>query len=192
MKTLIITAHPSSKGFTHRIAEAYKAGAESVGVTVEILDLYKESPRQDFFSFENIRDVRVDLIRDSYQAKITESDNIVFIHPLWWGAMPAILKNFIDINISAGFAFRYIKGRPVGLLKGKTANVYITCDGSKWLYRFLGMPFRTTWSVITLFVCGLKVRKIKLLDKKFKKTEDQLVKFLEGVKRDGASLAAGK
>ena len=38
---LIITAHPSSKGFTHKIAESFKTGAEASGKTVEILDLYK-------------------------------------------------------------------------------------------------------------------------------------------------------
>lgn len=188
MKSLIITAHPSSKGFTHRIAEAYKAGAESSGVTVEILDLYKENPKQGFLTFENVKDPTIDPLRDSYQNKIREADNIVFIHPLWWGAMPAILKNFIDINISSGFAFRYIKGKPVGLLKGKTASVYITCDGSIWLYRFLGLPFKTTWSVIVLYVCGLKIRKIKIFDKKYKKTEPELLAILENVKKDGKKL----
>ena len=188
MKTLIITAHPSSYGFTHRIAEAYKAGAESVGVEVEILDLYKEPIKQGFLSFENIKEQVVDPLRDSYQKKITEANDIVFIHPLWWGAPPAIMKNFIDCNISAHFAFKYVNGRPVGLLKGRTASVYITCDGSIWLYMFLLLPFKIIWRVITLGVCGFKVRRISVLDKKFKKTEVQLVNFLEKVNRDAKSL----
>ena len=56
MHTLIITAHPSSQGFTHKIAEAYQAGSVSQGATVEILDLYKTPYRQDFYAFENIRE----------------------------------------------------------------------------------------------------------------------------------------
>ena len=51
MKTLIITAHPSSLGFTHKIAEAYKTGAQSIGCEVEILDLYKESVKQSNLFF---------------------------------------------------------------------------------------------------------------------------------------------
>ena len=188
MKTLIITAHPSSKGFTHRIAEAYKEGAQSSGLEVEILDLYKEPILQGYLSFENIKDKTVDLLRDSYQNKIWEASDIVFIHPLWWGAPPAIMKNFIDCNVSAGFAFKYVKGRPVGLLKGRTASVYITCDGAMWLYRLLGIPFRMTWSLITLRVCGLKVGKISIFDKKFKRTEEEHAKFLEGVKKDAKKL----
>ena len=189
MKTLIITAHPSSKGFTHKIAQAYKDGAQSVGVEVEILDLYKQSPKQDFLSFENVKDASVDVLRDSYQNKIKEANDIVFIHPLWWGASPAIMKNFIDCNFTSGFAFRYIKGRPVGLLKGRTASTYITCDGSIWLYRLLGLPFKTIWGVIFFYVCGLKKRNIRILDKKFKKTEQELDKFLEKVKNDAKKLA---
>ncbi|MEI6553320.1 MAG: NAD(P)H-dependent oxidoreductase [bacterium] len=188
MKTLIITAHPSSQGFTHRIAESYKVGAESVGASVEILDLYKEPIKQGFLSFENIKDPSVDPLRDSYQKKITEANDVVFIHPLWWGAMPSIMKNFIDCNISAHFAFKYVNGRPVGLLKGRTASVYMTCDGSIWLYRLLGLPFKTIWGIITLRVCGFKVRRVSVLDKKFKKTEVQLSAFLEKVKKDAIKL----
>ncbi len=187
MKSLIITAHPSSKGLTHRIAQAYKTGAESKGVEVEILDLYKE-PRQDFLAFENLKDPTIDPLRDSYQGKIKEAGDIVFIHPLWWGATPAIMKNFIDCNFSAHFAFKYVNGRPIGLLKGRTASVYITCDGSIWIYRLLLLPFKIIWSIIFLRVCGLKVGKIRILDKKFKRTETELTSFLEKVKVDAGRL----
>ena len=188
MKSLIITAHPSPKGFTHRIAQSYKEGAESVDVNVEVIDLYKEQNKQGFLTFENIKDPSTDPLKDSYQKKISEADDLVFIHPMWWGAPPAILKNFIDCNISAGFAFKYVKGRPVGLLKGKTASVYITCDGSMWMYRLLGVPFKTIWSILILRLCGLKVRKISILDKKFKKTEEELNDFLKSVKQSAIEL----
>lgn len=188
MKSLIITAHPSSLGFTHRIASAYKAGVESVGGEVEILDLYKESCNQEYLSFENIKDSSIDTLRDLYQKKITEANNIVFIHPLWWGSMPAIMKNFIDCNFTPGFAYRYVNGMPVGLLKGRTASVYITCDGSVWLYRFMGNPFKIIWRFIILYVCGLKVKKISVLGKKFKKTEVQLDSFLKKVNKDARRL----
>ena len=188
MKTLIITAHPSPKGFTHKIAEAYKSGAESVGVDVEIIDLYKEPVRQPYLTFENIKDLKADQLRDHYQNKIKEANDIVFVHPLWWGAPPAILKNFIDCNFSSQFAFKYVNGRPVGLLNGRTAGVYITCDGSMWIYRLLALPFKIVWGLIVLRTCGLKVRKISVLDKKNKKTEEELVKFLETVKNDARKL----
>jgi putative NADPH-quinone reductase len=158
MKTLIITAHPSSKGFTHQIAEAYKKGCEvkarasvengpkftasidggsptdtteqSTSTTsessVEILDLYKTDIKQDFLRYEERSDMaKPDSAREAMQAKIASADDIVFVHPMWWVSPPAILKNFIDVNFAAHFAFRYINGKPVGLLKGKTTSVVI-------------------------------------------------------------------
>ena len=184
MKTLIITAHPSSKGFTHKIADIYKS---NVLGDVEVIDLYKEE-RQPFLSFENIKEPSADPIKDKYQTKIKEANNIVFIHPLWWGGTPAILKNFIDCNLTSGFAYKYINGRPNGLLKGKTASVYITCDGSMWTYRILGIPFKTIWTILILRLCGFKIKKFSVLDKKFKRTEDELNNFLEKVKLDARNI----
>ncbi len=57
MKTLIITAHPSSKGFTHAIAQALKEERESKGAHVEIIDLYRTDLKQDFLRFEEAREM---------------------------------------------------------------------------------------------------------------------------------------
>lgn len=54
------------------------------------------------------------------------ADELVFVFPIWWGDAPAILKNFIDCNFHSGFAFRYENGRPIGLLKGKSARIIAT------------------------------------------------------------------
>ncbi len=183
MHTLIVTAHPSTKGFTHQIAEAYKKGKESKGDTVEILDLYKTDLQQGYLKFENIREdlSQPDPVRSAMQEKITKADNIVFIHPLWWLGSPAIMKNYIDVNFSAHFAFKYVNGRPVGLLKGKTAAVFITCDGSLWMYRCLAMPFKVIWKYPILMLCGLKVKAFEVLDKKLFRTDAEKQAFLDKV-----------
>lgn len=192
MKTLIVTAHPSSKGFTHQIAEAYKKGREAkalaLGVSaeseVEILDLYKTDIKQDFLRYEERADMgKPDPARDAMQAKITAADNIVFIHPLWWVSAPAILKNFIDVNFAARYAFRYVNGSPVGLLKGKTGAVFITCDGPRWLYWLIAMPFRTIWIHGIIQLCGIKVKAFKLFDRKMFRTEEEKAKFLQKVEK---------
>ncbi len=183
MKTLIVTAHPSSKGFTHQIAEAYKNAQEKRGVEVEILDLYKTELKQDFMRFEEPSDMgNPDLVKDAMRKKITEANNIVFVHPMWWVSMPSILKNYIDINFGARYAYRYINGRPVGLLGGRTASVYITCDGSRWIYYVIGMPFWIIWKFGILGFCGMKVKRIKLFDRKLFRTDDEKKAFLDKVK----------
>ncbi|MEI6490710.1 MAG: NAD(P)H-dependent oxidoreductase [bacterium] len=181
---LIVTAHPSSLGFTHKIAEAYKAGSEEVGNTVEILDLYKTDLKQDFLKFENPHDMgNPDTVRDIMKKKITDANELVFVHPMWWISPPAIMKNWLDNNLSSGFAFKYENGRPVGLLKGKTARVFITCDGAMWLYWLIAKPFWTIWNFGILGFCGLKVKGITVLDKKFKRTDAEKEAFLDKVKK---------
>lgn len=181
---LIITAHPSSLGFTHKIADAYKMGSEEVGNTVEILDLYKTDLKQDFLKFENPRDMaNPDSVTEIMHKKITEANELVFVHPMWWIGAPAIMKNWLDNNFSAHFAFKYENGRPVGLLKGRTARVFITCDGAMWLYWLIAKPFWTIWNFGILGFCGIKVKGITVLDKKFKRTDAEKEAFLSKVKK---------
>ena len=182
-KVLIVTAHPSSKGFTHRIAAAFSEGAKEVGKEVEIIDLYKTNLKQDFLSYEEKSDMaKADPIRTAIQQKIAESHELVFIHPLWWMSMPAIMKNFIDINISAKFAFYYKNGWPVGMLKGKKGHVFITCDGRMWMYWLMAVPFRTIWNLGILRFCGVKPATFKVLHEKYRRDETYLQKFLDMVK----------
>jgi NAD(P)H dehydrogenase (quinone) len=177
-RSLVITAHPSSKGFTHQIAEAYKKGVESVGGSVEILDLYKTDLKQDFLRFESPKEIAPNPARTAIQEKITAADEIVFIHPLWWLGPPAILKNFLDQNISAHFAFRYVNGKLEGLLKGKTSCVFITCDGKRWLYTLMAMPFWSIWKFAVIEYCGMKLRAFKIMDKKTWAPQAKLDAFL--------------
>jgi len=180
---LIVTAHPSSRGFTHRIAEAYKTASEKAGHTVELMDLYKTDLKQDFLRFEDPHEMKNGSpARDAIQAKITLANELVFVHPMWWVSPPAIMKNFLDNNLSSGFAFKYENGRPKGLLKGKTARVYITCDGPMWLYWMIAKPFWTIWNFGVLGFCGVKVKGITVLDQKFKRTDAEKEAFLEKVR----------
>lgn len=187
-KALVITAHPSSKGFTHKIAEAYIKGVTQAGGEAELLDLYKTDLKQDFLRFESVREIAPDAARTAIQAKITAADELVFIHPLWWLGPPAILKNFLDQNISARFAFQYVNGKRVGLLKGKSACVFITCDGSMFLYTLLAQPFRITWQLAVILYCGMKNRAFKVLDKKTWRSEADQQKFLTKIEKIGAGL----
>jgi NAD(P)H dehydrogenase (quinone) len=188
MNTLIITAHPSSRGFTHKIAESYKQGKLLNGHTVEILDLYS-APRQDFLVFENKHEERADqiIIRDQMQQKISWADELVFVHPLWWGGAPAIMKNWIDVNFSSGFSHRYENGKAVKMLTGKTARVFITCDAPAFIYNFLANPFKSIWSIITFGYVGIKCKSIVVFGGKRSKKPEEIERFLEKVKQLGQS-----
>jgi NAD(P)H dehydrogenase (quinone) len=189
MNILIITAHPSSAGFSHRIAQSYADGAKN-SHTVEILDLYKTELKQDFLCFENIKELETDTIKKTLQQKISWADELVFVHPLWWGGAPAIMKNFIDQNFTAGFAYKYISRPhipkalnllPEGLLKGKKARVFITFDAPFLVYLFMVLPFVTIWNVFIFSFCGIKIGSIRLYDRMRYRSEVHKLKWLEKV-----------
>ncbi len=184
MKTLIVTAHPSSQGFTHAIAGVIKEEREKKSGEVEILDLYKTEHKQDFLRFENIKELPKDPVRDAIQAKISGSDEIIFIHPVWWISMPAIMKNFLDQNLTSHFAYQYINGKRHGLLRGKTTRVYVTCDMPLWLYALLGFPFVPTWVVGVLIYCGLEVKNFSIFRMMNHRTPEGLKAHLDRVRRD--------
>jgi putative NADPH-quinone reductase len=71
MNILIITAHPSSQGFTHKIANTYSQAATEKGHTVEIIDLYK-SPMLEYLTFSKPQiQEQHDIAKKYYQSKIT-------------------------------------------------------------------------------------------------------------------------
>ncbi|MEI7891002.1 MAG: NAD(P)H-dependent oxidoreductase [bacterium] len=183
MKTLIILAHPSKYGFSRRIANEYAKGAKEKGMEVEILDLYQDENKQDFLIFDDIKSVPPDPSVTRMQEKITAADELVFAFPLWWFAEPAVLKNFWDKNMTTHYAYQYVSGKPVGLLLGKTARVFVTSDGSKMIHWLLLNPVKTIWWLARLRFCGIQMKSFVLFDDMFKRSEanksNQLKKVFE-------------
>ncbi len=162
MNTLIITAHPSSMGFTHSIAHAYKENAEIEGRDVEILDLYATDLKQDFLRFEKMSDIGKNEITQKMQQKIEWAEELVFVFPVWWADAPAILKNWIDCNFTTGFAFKYINGKPVGLLKNKTARIFATSGAPSFVYGLFPLPYKILWGMLRLGFCGITTTYLKV------------------------------
>ncbi|MEM6771760.1 MAG: NAD(P)H-dependent oxidoreductase, partial [Bacteroidota bacterium] len=67
------------------------------------------------------------------------ADHLVWVYPVWWGSVPAVMKGFIDRLFLPGFAFRKHEGSMVKwdkLLAGKTARLISTLDQPSWFYRW--------------------------------------------------------
>ena len=73
------------------------------------------------------------------QAQITWAEHLVWVYPTWWGAMPALLKGFIDRVFLPGFAFKYRQGSSLWdrLLAGRSAQLLVTMDSPPWYYRWV-------------------------------------------------------
>ncbi len=181
MHALIITAQPNSNGFTHKIAKQYAGTLHTKGDTSEIIDLYASEYQLPFLSFENEKEIPENQTRNLLQQKITDAKKIIFVFPMWWSEYPAIVKNFIDNVFTVGFAFRYSKGMPEGLLTDKISEVYMTCDAPRWLYFFFGLPFKKIFSQKILGFCGIKVVQFKLFGNIRKSSEEEKSSILQTI-----------
>ncbi len=129
VNVLIIYAHPNPSSFNAAIFNHVQKGLQETNHSVTVLDLYKEQfdPVLVFNEEETAR----------YRTLVEEADTLLFIYPIWWWGMPAILKGFIDRIFVAGFAYKYEGALPKGLLQGKKAWVINTLDSPLWYVALL-------------------------------------------------------
>jgi putative NADPH-quinone reductase len=186
-KVVIINGHPNRESFNFGIVEAYKKGADFAHAEVKeitIADL-KFNPNLEF-GYQKRTELEPDLL--AAWEKIKWADHLVWVHPVWWGGLPAITKGFIDRLFLPGFAFQYRENSVWWdkLLKGKTAHIITTLDQPSWYYWFaFGRPSVNQLKKSTLEFCGVKPVKVIYIGP-IKNTELSLRKnWLEKIERLG-------
>lgn len=156
MKKLIVTSNPSSKGFTHLIVEKLNDLSTKKWDEVEVLDLYKSPLKQDYLTYEDLSEMWKDEKVKKIQEKITWADEIVFVFPIWWWDMPAIMKNFWDNNFTTGFAYKYEKWwKQVWLLTWKTARIIATSWAPGFFYKII-LHIQLLWNFNRIWFCWMK------------------------------------
>lgn len=187
---LILNGHPNPESFNFALAQSYKKGALESGANVEtvtIADL-KFNPNLSF-GYQKRTELEPDLL-DAWQ-KIKNADHLVWIHPVWWGGLPAITKGFIDRLFLPGMAFQYRENSVWWdkLLKGKTAHIITTLDQPSWYYRlFFARPSVNQLKKATLEFCGVKPVKVTYIGIIKTSDEKQRTKWLSRICRLGAQL----
>ncbi len=179
---LIIVAHPKEDSFSFAMANRYKEVTEENGSKVEILDLYRDKHQQGFLTYTDANEMAVTKQMLYYQEKIANADELVFVFPYWWGSMPAILKNFLDWNLTRGFAFEYVNSRPKGLLQGKSVKIFTTTGAPYFIYMLTGANRRLKNMFKSQIVefCGMKLTECNIfggVDTSAKKTAAILSKI---------------
>ncbi len=185
MKKLIIIAQPSKKWFLWKLAYKYKEESVKHWDKVEILDLYDKKNFQPNLEFEDMKILNPDPNREKFQKMIKDVDELVFIFPIWWGNMPAIMKNFIDTNFSAGFAYKFQKWHsvPLKLLAWKTAKIFTSCDWFKYIYNnyLCPMYLKKYIEIYILWVFGVELKQFELYDHMRKRSREEKDEYLEDI-----------
>ena len=140
MKYLIIYAHPNPKSFNHAILETISGELKKKNKEFKVRDLYKI----DFNPALSLRDLTAigsgavpeDIKKE--QNYINKADILIFIFPIWWSAMPAMLKGYIDRVFSLKFAYDITEEQVIGLHKGKKVFLASTTGATKEQYEEMG------------------------------------------------------
>jgi putative NADPH-quinone reductase len=164
-KVLVILGHPNNDSYGASLARAYVDAARARGAEVRALHLGELQFNPVLtFGYRGEQALEPDLA--AAQADLAWAEHLVWVYPIWWGGMPALLKGFIDRVFLPGFAFRYRKDSIWWdkLLQGKTAELIITLDTPPWVYRWLmGAPGLKQMKESILAFCGVKTRRVTLL-----------------------------
>jgi len=131
--SVILFAHPGTKSFNHAILQQVTESLHKHGITPILRNLYEQkfSPIFSPADMQALESEQVPKAIEEEQTILSESDLLIMIYPVWWWSQPAILKGYIDRIFSDGFAFKYEKNGPVGLLTGKQALVFTTTRESQ-------------------------------------------------------------
>lgn len=123
MKT-IIYAHPWEGSFNHAILTSITKDLESKKETFQVIDLYKDEFNPAFtaeeLKFFNKGETPYELVKQ-YQKLLNQATELIFIFPVWWWDLPAILKGFIDKVMLSGFAI--LETKETGALTGLLTNI---------------------------------------------------------------------
>ena len=161
-RVLVILGHPSEASLCSAIANAYLKGAQAAEHEVRFLSLGKlkfDPILRD--GYNTIQALEPDLV--AAQESIAWAEHLVFVYPIWWGSIPAILKGFFDRIFLPGFAFKFRKNALMvdGLLRHRTAHLIATMDTPPWYYRLVyRMPGHNQMKRTILEFCGIKPVKI--------------------------------
>ncbi len=160
-RILMIFGSPKDNSLCNALGEAYAQGARSEGHVVRLLKLGEMAFDPVLHQgYDQSQALEPDLLEA--QRQIHWAEHLVFVYPVWWGGVPALLKGFFDRVFLPGFAFRYRGVRSwEKLLEGRTADLLVTLDTPPWYFRWIyGAPGHRQMTRTILGFCGIKTRRL--------------------------------
>lgn len=148
MHVLIVYAHPEPTSFTAALKDTAVRVLLEAAHQIEVSDLYGEGfnpvagrhnfiraadPARFHYQSEQLHASRTggfaaDLVRE--QERLMRADLLVFVFPLWWGGLPAIVKGWFDRVCAYGVAYADGKRFDKGYFVGRRAILGLTTGGT--------------------------------------------------------------
>lgn len=161
-KVLIINGHPDEESFNFALAAHYKKGVEKSEAEIQEINIRDLDFNPNLqFGYRKRTELEPDLLKA--QEKLKWADHIVWVYPVWWGSVPAIMKGFLDRVLLPGFAFKKREGSVWWdkYFTGKTSRLICTMDQPTWFYRLINRsPSHHAMKKLTMNFIGVKSVKI--------------------------------
>ena len=161
-RVLVILGHPRANSFCGVLADHYAkavtdAGAEVRRIDIGALDFDPLGVKGE----DHAPPPEADIL--SVQEKIRWADHLVFVYPIWWGTVPALMKGFLERTFASGFAIDFPDRPPyyAPLLKGRSARLITTMNTPPLIYRWLlRAPGHNVMKRTVLELCGIRPVKV--------------------------------
>jgi len=181
MKNLIIYAHPNPASLNHFLKQTVLESLENSAEEIIIRDL-NEINFNPVLSLDDMSGQRMGQVAEDVQKEqdfISWADRIIFIYPIWWTGMPAIMKGYIDRVFSYGFSYRYDQGIQKGLLAGKKAIIINSHGKSNAEYEESGMDkaLALTSDTGIFNYCGFEIQQHFYFDKADRATSEDIFEW---------------
>ncbi|WP_165675286.1 NAD(P)H-dependent oxidoreductase [Metapseudomonas otitidis] len=186
-RILMILGSPKDNSLCGALGDAYAQGARGEGHVVRVLKLSEMAFDPVLHQgYDQSQPLEPDLLEA--QRQIHWAQHLVFVYPVWWGGVPALLKGFLDRVLLPGFAFRYRGPRNWDkLLEGRTADLLVTLDTPPWYFRWVyGAPGHRQMKRTILGFCGIRTRHLAEFAPVHTSTEEQRQAWLRRAETLGA------
>jgi len=124
MRVMVIVDHPYGvdswdntphhRSFTAALAHAACQGLAQAGHEIDLVDLHADGfnpvvSAQELTAWRK-GEISPDPLTASYQSRLLAADHLLFVFPIWWEAMPAATKGFIDKVMAKDIAYKFTDG----------------------------------------------------------------------------------
>lgn len=184
---LIVTAHPIDNSLSHTLAARIAGKLREEGTQVEIADLHAEGfnpsmSRADLDLYHGDQAPSPTIFCAS--SSVERADMLVFVFPVYWWSVPALLKGWFDRVLTLNWAYKVADdGRIVGNLRDVPVRLIAT--GGSDLTGFDKHGYSTaiqTQIIEGVFgFCGLKNVKLDILYRADTATPEQVDEFLSEI-----------
>ena len=130
MRVLIVLAHPMRGSFCTALADAVGTGVQAAGGQADLCDLGVEGFQpvmrpQDMSQFTG-EDPPEDI--EAHMARVEAAQALVFVFPVWWWSVPAVLKGWFDRVLRVNWAWSDEATRPLALAGKRVRMLATTAD----------------------------------------------------------------